>query len=226
MADDQDARNRYSNEDEEYENRNRRRGEAEDEDEEEEDYEEVEEGGKGTLTGFLILFIILFVAAAGLLGYFQFYQPDGSFKLTFQKRQITTAQVKELKQENKQLTQVVDSLKKENQQKQAMVDSMQGSGNSADGSGNASLAGGAEISGTYYLVQIGAFESFSFDRYGDRVTNLTFRNDDGVLKLTLGRFKEANAARAFRRDLAEIGMEDAFIAKMRDGKRLDIVQSF
>lgn len=226
MADDQDSRNRYSNEDEEYENRNRRRGEEEDEDEEEEDYEEVEEGGKGTLTGFLILFILLFIATAGLLGYFQFYQPDGSFKLTFQKRQITATQVNDLKQENQQLTQVVDSLKQENQQKQALVDSMQNSAKGSDGPGNASFAGGAAISGTYYLVQIGAFESFSFDRYGDNVTNLTFQNNDGVLKLTLGRFKEANAARAFRRDLVEIGMEDAFVAKMENGERVKIIKSF
>lgn len=220
MADDRYSSNRYSNEDEEYQDREDQNEEEEDE----EDYEEVEEGGKGKLTGFLILFIILFVASTGLLTYFQFIQPDGSFAFSFQKRQISAEQVQQLQQKNKQLGQVVDSLTSEVDQQQSTIDSFQMAASSGGSSGT--TTGGADISGTYYAVQIGAFESFSFDRYGDRVTNLTFRNEDGVLKLTLGRFKEANAARAFRRDMVEIGMKDAFVAKMKDGQRLEIIQSF
>ena len=223
MADDRNRNDRYNNEDEEYNERNEE--EVDNEEEDEEDYEEVEGSGKGTLTGFLILFIILFVAAAGLLTYFQFIKPDGSFELSFKKRQVSGKKVEKLEANNQQLQQAVDSLKAANQQKLALVDSLRNSGSGSSGnSGN--NKGGAAISGTYYSVQIGAFESFSFERYGDKVTNLSFREENGVLKLTLGRFKEANAARAFRRDLVEIGIEDAFIAKMKNGKRVDIIESY
>lgn len=223
MADERYPNDRYSNEDEEY----KRRDEDEDEENEEEEYEDIEEGsGKGKITGFLILFIILFIVSTGLLAYFQFYQPNGNFKLTFDKRQITAQQVDKLKKSNNQLQSAVDSLKSANKQKLALIDSLKGGNGNKSKAGSTSDRGGASISGTYYKVQIGAFESFSFDRYGDKVTNLTFEEQNGVLKLTLGRFKEANAARAFRRDLVEIGIEDAFVAKMRNGKRQKIIKSF
>lgn len=220
MADERYPNDRYNNEEEEYNERDEE--DVDNEEEEDEDYEEVEGSGKGMVTGFLIVFIILFVASTSLLVYFQFVQPDGSFKVTFKKRQTPVQQAEQLKQDKKQLQQTVDSLKKANQKQVAIVDSLRGSSSSSG-----SNQGGASISGTYYEVQIGAFESFSFDRYGDKVTNLTFKKgNDGVLKLTLGRFKEANAARAFRRDIVDIGLEDAFIAKMKNGKRIDIIKSF
>jgi hypothetical protein len=223
MADERYPDDRYSNEDEEY----NRRDEDEDEENDEEEYEDIEEGsGKGKVTGFLILFIILFIVSTGLLAYFQFYQPNGDFKLTFDKRQVTSQQVDQMKKSNNQLQNAVDSLKAANQKKLAVIDSLSGDKDTTGKASSTGNRGGASISGTYYKVQIGAFESFSFDRYGDKVTNLTFEEKNGVLKLTLGRFKEANAARAFRRDLVEIGLEGAFVAKMRNGKRLKIIKSF
>ncbi len=224
MADERYDNDRYSNEDEEY---NRRDEEEEDEDNEEEEYEDIEEGsGKGKITGFLILFIILFIVSTGLLAYFQFYQPNGSFKLTFDKRQVTAQQVDKMKESNNQLQSAVDSLKAVNQKKLAVIDSLKSNKDTTRQASFTGNKGGASISGTYYKVQIGAFESFSFDRYGDKVTNLTFEEQNGVLKLTLGRFKEANAARAFRRDLVEIGLEDPFVAKMKNGKRVKIIKAF
>lgn len=215
MADEHYHRNRYGNENEGYQNRNEGN-------EEEEEYEEVEEGGKGKLTGFLILFIILFVVSTGLLTYFQFIQPDGSFALTFEKQAVSKSDLKALKQENKQLTQLADSLKEENERSQQVLDSLK----MASSGGKGQQVSETSMSGQYYVVQIGAFESFSFDRYGDNVTNLKFNKDNGVLKITLGKFKEANAARAFRRDLAKLGLEDAFIYKMKDGERVGVVESY
>lgn len=223
MADERYPDDRYSNEDQEY----NRRDEDEDEENEEEEYEDIEEGsGKGKLTGFLILFIILFIVSTSLLAYFQFYQPNGDFKLTFDKRQVTAQQVEKMKKSNNQLQSAVDSLKAANQKKLAIIDSLKSNKDTSSQASFTGNKGGASISGTYYKVQIGAFESFSFDRYGDKVTNLTFEEKNGLLKLTLGRFKKANAARAFRRDLVEIGLKDAFIAKMRNGKRVKIIKSF
>ncbi|PSR05241.1 MAG: hypothetical protein BRD49_04935, partial [Bacteroidetes bacterium SW_10_40_5] len=82
------------------------------------------------------------------------------------------------------------------------------------------------ISGTYFEVQIGAFKSFDPERYKENTTNVKFYMDQGMRKITLGKFTEANAARAFRRDLVRLGIDDAFIVKKRDGKRLGVVESY
>lgn len=217
MADERDPRNRYRD-------RNERNEEAVEEEQDEEAYEEVEEGGKGALTGFLILFIILFVLSTGLLVYFQFYQGNGEWKLTFKHKNAQEQPVEELKKENKGLKSEIKALEEEHEQTKANLEEARKKAEQT--SSGQSKIGGADISGKYYEVQIGAFKSFDFNRYGNNITNLTFSTEDGVKKLSLGRFKEANAARAFRRDLTRIGLEDAFIVKKKNGKRVEIIESF
>jgi len=208
MADERDPRNRFRNEEADEEN-------------EEEAYEEVETNGRGALIGFLILFIVLFLISTGLLFYYQFYQGSDGWKFTFKKDNIGRQDVKQLRSQKDKLTTRLDSFETQLGRKNEKVQQLQ-----TKLENQASQKGGADISGTYFEVQIGAFQSFSFDRYGDQVTNLTFNNEDGMKKLTVGRFKEANAARAFRRDLVRMGVEDAFIVKKKNGKRVKIIESY
>lgn len=209
MADERDPRNRFRNE------------EAEEE-ENEEEYEEVESNGRGALVGFLILFIILFLVSTGLLFYYQFYQGDG-WHFTLKKDNISQTEVNNLREKNDKLKSRTDSLKTQLESKTQKVQDLKTESGSQSQS---TQQGGAVISGTYFEVQIGAFNSFSFERYGDQVTNLVFHNEGGMKKLALGRFKEKNAARAFRRDLSGMGLEDAFIVKKKDGRRIQIIESY
>lgn len=210
MADEQDPRNRFRNQ-------------QEDDNEEEEAYEEVEENGKGALIGFLILFIILFLVSTGLLFYYQFYQGSDGWRFSFKKQEISVTEAEQLKNNNKKLEASLDSMKTELKEKATKVDMLQE--NQTTGGGGSSK-GGADISGTYYEVQVGAFKSFDFDRYNHNVTNLTFVNKGGLKKLNLGRFKKPNPARAFRRDLVKLGLEDAFIVKKENGQRIKIIESY
>ncbi len=208
MANEQDPQNRFRN--------------REDENEEEE-YEEVEENGRGALIGFLILFIILFLVSTGLLFYYQFYQGSDGWHFTFKKQEINVSEAQQLKNNNKKLKASLDSLKSELKDKETKIDMLQ---DNKDRQGTTSAEGGADISGTYYEVQIGAFKSFDFERYSKDVTNLTFINKGGRKKLQLGKFKKPNPARAFRRDLVKLGLEDAFIVKKKNGQRIEVIESY
>ncbi len=215
MVEERDPRNRYRNEE----------SKEEEEENNEGDYEEVEENGRGALIGFLILFIILFLVSTGLLFYYQFYQGDDGWKFTFKKDYIGKSDVKDLEKEKSKLNEKVDTLESRLARKKQKIEELRQNRTTTSGSASAQK-GGADISGIYYEVQIGAFRSFNFDKYGSEVTNLTFHNEGEMKKLALGKFKKPNAARAFVRDLNRIGLKDAFIVKKENGRRIEIIESY
>lgn len=204
------------------EERNRFRDEENNQDDEnqeadnEEDYEDSEEEGGGAKTAFLVIFIILFLVSTGLLVYSQFFNGGLGLGNQGKGKAFDT-----LMKDHNRLQAKADSFKMElsnaHNQLESMQQKMQKS--SSQNQNN-------NISGTYFEVQIGAFKSFDPARYKNNTTNVEFHMDQGMRKITLGKFTEANAARAFRRDLVRLGIEDAFIVKKRDGERLGIVESY
>ncbi len=203
-----EERNRFRDEDDS------QNDESEEGANEEEREDSEEQGGGGGKTAFLVIFIILFLISTGLLVFSQFSNGSliggktNAFDTLMKDHNRLQARVDSFKME---LASSKNQQESTQQQKQASQ-----SQNQKDN----------DISGTYFEVQIGAFKSFDPERYKENTTNVEFHMDQGMRKITLGKFTEANAARAFRRDLVRLGLDDAFILKKRDGERLGVVESY
>lgn len=182
--------------------------------------EDYENSGKGGLIAALVIFIILFLAATGLLFYFQFYQ-NGQVKLSFKKRDpVDKEKLTAVKIENENLKSKLDSLEFELASKASNAYNQ-----SPDTSGaGMGVSQPKEVSGTVFEVQVGAFQYFDPSQYdGQLTTNMTFDYTNGMVKITIGRFRDADIARQFRRDVVRMGIRDAFIVKKVDGVRQEII---
>ncbi|MEM7370428.1 MAG: hypothetical protein AAF587_17595 [Bacteroidota bacterium] len=115
---------------------------------------------------------------------------------------------KELEERNAQLVSEVDSLHVELRQLRQE---------------NARLL---ELSGDQiqvgFEIQIGAFEYFDLQAYTDELVRFREMNDQGMNKYVLGRFRTFSDAEAFLKDVQTIGVKDAFIAGIVDGKRTTV----
>lgn len=180
----------------------------------EEEYEELEENGRGGLIATLVIFIILFLVSTGLLFYYHFYLGNGKWDFTFQKRNVMTADVKNLENENAALSSKIDSL-------ETVIVNNQTVGEPEPQ--NNPPVSRTKMTGTYYEVQIGAFQSFDPSKYDQHLTNLEIDYEQGMVKLTIGQFKDLSMARQFRRDIARMGIKDAFIVQKDNGKRVKIM---
>lgn len=78
------------------------------------------------------------------------------------------------------------------------------------------------MSGTFYEVQIGAFQEFNLDKYMEEFANLKGEVHNGMDKYTLAKFRSKAKAQRFRNDIKKMGIQDAFIVKKRDGERVDM----
>ncbi|MEQ9286690.1 MAG: Ezrin/radixin/moesin family protein [Cyclobacteriaceae bacterium] len=77
-------------------------------------------------------------------------------------------------------------------------------------------------SGVVFTVQIGAFAKKDLKKFAEN--NPAFQADakDGLMKYTVGMFRDYWEADTFKKYLREIGVKDAFIASYKDGKRVPI----
>lgn len=75
-------------------------------------------------------------------------------------------------------------------------------------------------SGVVFKVQIGAFRDRDMSKYFDSTDNFTGETDEGVQKITLGRFRDYWEADTFKKYLREMGVSDAWIVPYKDGKRV------
>ncbi len=76
-------------------------------------------------------------------------------------------------------------------------------------------------SGVVFKVQIGAFRNKDLSKYFDNNPNFSGETDeDGVQKITLGRFRDYWEADTFKKYLREMGVNDAWIVPYKDGKRV------
>lgn len=77
--------------------------------------------------------------------------------------------------------------------------------------------------GVVFRVQIGAFRNKDLSKYFDNNPNFSGEKDeDGVQKITLGRFKDYWEADTFKKYLREMGVNDAWIVPYKDGKRVEM----
>ncbi|MEM6723751.1 MAG: hypothetical protein AAF598_06910 [Bacteroidota bacterium] len=74
--------------------------------------------------------------------------------------------------------------------------------------------------GIFFEVQIGAFEYFDLRAYLEDFVRLKEVDEEGMYKYVLGRFRSYEDAKAFRKDMQNIGVKDAFIIALVDGQRI------
>ncbi len=83
--------------------------------------------------------------------------------------------------------------------------------------------GAVSDEGVVFRVQIGAFRNKDLSKYFDNNPNFSGEKDeDGVQKITLGRFKDYWEADTFKKYLREMGVNDAWIVPYKDGKRVEM----
>jgi hypothetical protein len=76
-------------------------------------------------------------------------------------------------------------------------------------------------SGVVFKVQIGAFRNKDLSKYFENNPNFGGEtDDDGVQKITLGRFRDYWEADTFKKYLREMGVNDAWIVPYKDGTRV------
>lgn len=75
--------------------------------------------------------------------------------------------------------------------------------------------------GLVYKVQVGAFVHFDINKYlKDTGENFEGENADGMNKYTMGKFKEFALAEAFMKDIKKMGIKDAWVVPLIDGRRV------
>lgn len=75
--------------------------------------------------------------------------------------------------------------------------------------------------GTHFRIQIGAYEKTYIPENlaGD---DMGLDSQDGLQKVTVGKFTDYQAAKELRKYIRNIGIKDAFIVAYRDGVRVDL----
>jgi TolA-binding protein len=75
--------------------------------------------------------------------------------------------------------------------------------------------------GLVYKVQVGAFVHFDINKYlKDTGENFEGETADGMNKYTMGKFKDYTLAEAFMKDIKKMGIKDAWVVPLIDGKRV------
>lgn len=79
--------------------------------------------------------------------------------------------------------------------------------------------------GVFYEIQIGAFENFDLDAYKEELVKMNIEEADTLDRFTIGKFRDFAQAQAFKRDIARLGIADAFIVAKIDGVRVPVRQA-
>ncbi|MEA3496778.1 MAG: SPOR domain-containing protein [Bacteroidota bacterium] len=196
----------------------------------EEDDEEYVSRGRGIYI-LLAVFILLFLASLSLFAYFQLYQGDGNWDFSFKKKSSGNVAVnKGLQEENIMLYSQVDSLNNvianmENAQIATSETPESSETVEETSSPKPKTTGSSELfhqdlAGEKYEVQIGAFRSFNFSKYNNNLVNMNVDVKNGLNQLVIGRFSTFKDACVFAKDMKSIGIQNAFVVKKVDGKRV------
>ncbi len=76
-----------------------------------------------------------------------------------------------------------------------------------------------------FEVQIGAFEHYNLRAADEELVRMTQVSEIGLNKFILGRFAYLQDAETFLKDLQNMGLNDAFIAGVVDGKRAPLEEA-
>lgn len=90
--------------------------------------------------------------------------------------------------------------------------------------GNTRSLGAVSQKGVLFKVQIGAFKKKDLSEFSQNNPSFQLDEKDGVMKYTIGQFKDYWEADTFKKYLREMGVKDAWIVAFKDGKRVPIKQ--
>lgn len=76
-----------------------------------------------------------------------------------------------------------------------------------------------------FEVQIGAFKEFDLEAYSDELVRLKEQKEFEYNKYILGQFSRYEDAQDFLEDVQNMGVKDAFIAGIVDGKRSSVAEA-
>ncbi len=79
-----------------------------------------------------------------------------------------------------------------------------------------------ENKGIVFKVQVGAFRKKDLSSFAANARGFGIDEEDGLMKYTMGVFREYWDADTFKKYLREMGATKAFIAAYKDGKRVDM----
>ncbi|WP_010178321.1 hypothetical protein [Aquimarina agarilytica] len=77
-----------------------------------------------------------------------------------------------------------------------------------------------------YAIQIGALDEKSISLYTDSFPQFREFYTDEFYKYTLGAFESLEEAQIFRKEVLQMGFEDAFIGSYKNGKRIRIEEAY
>lgn len=79
-----------------------------------------------------------------------------------------------------------------------------------------------ENKGIVFKVQVGAFRKKDLSEFAANARGFGIDEEDGLMKYTMGVFREYWDADTFKKYLREMGAKQAFIAAYKDGQRVDM----
>jgi len=188
------------------------------------------------MRNFIILFCIVFVVASVSTTYAQLSKEEKKeWKKKAKALKKNPEELKNLYEENDALKSEISGYKrqisslegqvkeKENQiasmtQKMRSMEQEVAAAQQAAATKPAGMA--TDDSGVIFKVQIGAFRDRDMSKYFDNTDNFSGETDEGVQKITLGRFRDYWEADTFKKYLREMGVGDAWIVPYKDGKRV------
>lgn len=78
-------------------------------------------------------------------------------------------------------------------------------------------------SGTWFKVQVGAFENIDMSEYFKNNPNFSGEEtEEGLQRITLGRFRDYWEADKFKKTLRKMGVKEAWIVPYKDGVRVPL----
>ena len=77
-----------------------------------------------------------------------------------------------------------------------------------------------------YSVQVKSFVENNVTLASEALTNTMFVKTNPFYSYSLGNFETLQEAQSFRKQLVELGFDDAFVASYKDGKRVQIEDPF
>jgi hypothetical protein len=79
---------------------------------------------------------------------------------------------------------------------------------------------------TIYSVQVKSFVENNMTLASEALSNTMFVKTNPFYSYSLGNFETLEEAQLFRRQLVDLGFQDAFVASYKDGKRIQIEDPF
>ena len=76
--------------------------------------------------------------------------------------------------------------------------------------------------GIWFRVQIGAFGTNKINSDIETTDELSIEDQESLQKISLGRFRDYEDAKALQKHLMEIGIVDAWVVSYQDGKRVPV----